>query len=104
MSLSPRYCSQCGKQLTINAMLNRAAATAISFLLAAHAFGQSPAPSSAPTANSPAAPGKSLAPSPSPTPGPEQIIDSLGERDLQTAIPLLKTNFTNPDAITDTDL
>ena len=85
-------------------MLNRAAATAISFLLAAHAFGQSPAPSSVPTANSPAAPGKSVAPSPSPTPGPEQIIDSLGEGDLQAAIALLKSNFTNPDAITDTEL
>ena len=85
-------------------MLNRAAATAISFLLAAHAFGQNPAPSSAPTANSPAAPGKSVAPSASPTPGPEQIIDSLGEGDLQAAIALLKSNFTNPDAITDTEL
>jgi hypothetical protein len=85
-------------------MLNRAAATAISFLLAAHAFGQSPAPSSVPTANSPAAPGKSVTPSPSPTPGPEQIIDSLGEGDLQAAIALLKSNFTNPDAITDTEL
>ncbi len=85
-------------------MLNRAAATAISFLLAAHAFGQSPAPSSVPTANSPAAPGKSVAPSASPTPGTEQIIDSLGEGDLQAAIALLKSNFTNPDAITDTEL
>jgi len=85
-------------------MLNRAAAMAISFLLAAHAFGQSPAPSSVPTANSPAAPGKSVAPSASPTPGTEQIIDSLGEGDLQAAIALLKSNFTNPDAITDTEL
>src|SRR5947208_16338524 len=85
-------------------MLNRAAATAISFLLAAHAFGQSPAPSSAPTANSPAAPGKSVAPSASPPPGTEQIIDSLGEGDLQAAIAPLKSNFTNPDAITDTEL
>src|SRR5213076_2007879 len=85
-------------------MLNRAAATAISFLLAAHAFGQNPAPSSAPTANSPAAPGKSVAPSASPTPGPERIIDSLGEGDLRAAIALLKSNFTNPDAITDTEL
>src|SRR5213079_1002942 len=56
------------------------------------------------TANSPAAPGKSVAPSASPTPGTEQIIDSLGEGDLQAAIALLKSNFTNPDAITDTEL
>jgi len=85
-------------------MLNRVAATAISFLLAAAAFGQSPAPSSAPTAKSPAAPSKSVAPSPSPAPSTEQIIDSLGEGDLQAAIALLKSNFTNRDAITDTEL
>jgi len=85
-------------------MLNRAAATAISLLLAANAFGQSPAPSSVPTANSPAAPVKSVAPSASPTPDTEQIIDSLGDGDLQAAIALLKSNFTNRDAITDTEL
>ena len=85
-------------------MLNRAVATAISILLAANAFGQSPAPSSVPTANSPAAPVKSVTLSASPTPGTEQIINSLGDGDLQTAIALLKSNFTNPDAITDTEL
>jgi hypothetical protein len=84
-------------------MLNRAAATAISLLLVTNGFGQSPAPSSVPTANSPAAT-KTVAPSPSPTPAPQQIIDSLGEGDLQAAIALLKSNFTNPDAITDTEL
>src|SRR5437588_6348184 len=104
LSLSARYCSQRGEQLTINAMLNRAAATAISLLIATNGFGQSPAPSSVPTANSPAVPAKPVAPSSSPTPGTEQIIDSLGEGDLQTAIALLKSNFTNPDAITDTEL
>jgi len=85
-------------------MLNRAAATAISLLIAANAFGQAPAPSSAPTAKSPGSAAKSPAPSASPTPGPEQIIDSLGDGDLQAAIALLKSNFTNPDAITDTEL
>ena len=85
-------------------MLNRAAVTAISLLIATNGFGQSPAPSSVPTANSPAVPAKPVAPSSSPTPGTEQIIDSLGEGDLQTAIALLKSNFTNPDAITDTEL
>jgi hypothetical protein len=84
-------------------MLNRAAATALSLLLAANAFGQSPAPSPVPTAKNPA-PGKSVAPSASPTPGTEQIIDSLGEGDLQAAIALLKSNFTNPDALTDAEL
>jgi Peptidase family S41 len=84
-------------------MLNRAAATALSLLLAANAFGQSPAPSPVSTAKNPA-PGKSVAPSASPTPGTEQIIDSLGEGDLQAAIALLKSNFTNPDALTDAEL
>src|SRR5437868_684110 len=85
-------------------MLNRAAATAISFLIAASAFGQSPAPSSSPSANSPAPPLKTVPPSASPTPGTEQIINSLGEGDLQSAIALLKSNFTNPDALTDAEL
>src|SRR5262249_48039711 len=62
-----------------------------SFLLAASLFGQSPPP-------------KAASPSPSPTPTTEQIINSLGEADLQAAISLLKSNFTNPDAITDTEL
>jgi len=85
-------------------MLNRAAATAISLLIAGNVFGQTPAPSSAPTAKSPLSAAKSPAPSASPTPGPEQIIDSLGDGDLQAAIALLKSNFTNPDALTDTEL
>jgi len=84
-------------------MLNRAAAMAISLLLVVDAFGQSPAPSSVPTANSPT-PAKSAAPSAAPTPATQQMIDSLGEGDLQAAIALLKSNFTNPDAITDTEL
>jgi Peptidase family S41 len=85
-------------------MLNRAVATTISLLFAANVFGQSPAPSSVPTANSPAPPIKSVSPPASPTPGTEQIVDSLGDGDLQSAIALLKSNFTNPDAITDTEL
>ena len=32
------------------------------------------------------------------------MIDSLGEADLQSALSLLKSNFTNPDAITDAEL
>jgi hypothetical protein len=85
-------------------MLNRAAATAISLLIAANTFGQTPAPSSAPTAKSPASAAKSPGPAASPTPSTEQIIDSLGDGDLQAAIALLKSNFTNPDALTDTEL
>jgi len=84
-------------------MLNWTAATAISLLLAANLLGQSPAPSSAPTTNSPAAV-KSPAPSPSAAPSTEQIINSLGESDLQAAVALLKNNFTNPEVLTDTEL
>jgi hypothetical protein len=85
-------------------MLNWTAATAISFLFATNLFGQSPAPSSAPTTSSPATAAISSLPPPSATPGPGQIINSLGESDLQAAISLLKSNFTNPEAITETEL
>jgi hypothetical protein len=85
-------------------MLNRAAITAASVLLAIQVHGQMPSPSGAPTTSSAATAAKSPAPSPSATPTTEQMINSLGEADLQSAISLLKSNFTNPDAITDTEL
>jgi C-terminal processing protease CtpA/Prc len=34
----------------------------------------------------------------------ENLVNSLGSADLQAIIALLKTNFTNPDAVTDTEL
>ncbi len=34
----------------------------------------------------------------------QELVDSLGPADLQAVIALLKGNFTNPDAITDTEL
>ena len=37
-------------------------------------------------------------------PGTQEIINSLGEGDLQAAISLLKSNFANPDAITEPEL
>src|SRR5216683_3981106 len=43
-------------------------------------------------------------PSPSGTPTMQELVDSLGPADLQAVIALLKGNFTNPDAITDTEL
>ncbi len=87
-------------------MLNWTATTATSFLLVANLFGQAPAPSSAPTAKSspPAAKSSASSATPSATPGTEQVINSLGENDLQAAMALLKRNFTNPDAITDAEL
>ena len=78
-------------------------------ILAAPLFAQSPTP----TVPSPAAPGalrtpsKSPAtssPSPSATPSTQQLVDSLGLTDLQAVLALLKSNFTNPDAITETEL
>src|SRR5438874_9726613 len=73
-------------------MCNWAAATAFSVLIAANALAQTPAAV------------KPAAPSPSSAPRSEQLIDSLGQADLQAAIALLKSNFTNPEAITDTEL
>jgi hypothetical protein len=63
---------------------------------------QSPAPSSTAQtgAKSPAQPTLS----PSATPTTEELVDSLGPADLQALITSLKANFTNPDAITDTEL
>src|SRR5205085_2018028 len=68
----------------------------ISLLFSAHLFGQIPGPSGAAKA--------SPSPSPCATPGTDQIINSLGEADLQAALSLLKSNFTNPEAITDAEL
>ena len=73
-------------------------------ILAANLFAQSLAPSA--PGNSPTA-SKSAAissPSPSATPTATDLINSLGAADLQAAITLLKSNFTNPDAITETEL
>jgi hypothetical protein len=38
------------------------------------------------------------------TPTTEDLVNSLGPADLQAVITLLKSNFTDPDAITDTEL
>jgi hypothetical protein len=81
-------------------------------ILGANLFAQSPRPASpAPTQPQPARP-PSVASSPpaSPSPSParkpttRQLVDSLEPADLQAVITLLKSNFTNPDAITDTEL
>src|SRR5437773_3880887 len=65
----------------------------------------SPAP--APPGRLPQAPSKSPAvpaASPSATPTTEDLVNSLGPTDLQAVITLLKSNFVDPDAITDTEL
>src|SRR6184192_1421320 len=71
---------------------------------------QSPAPTSpalSPSGRLPQAESKSPAlpaASPSATPITEDLVNSLGPADLQAVITLLKSNFTDPDAIADTEL
>jgi Peptidase family S41 len=80
-------------------------ATWLMSMLVARLFAQSstPAPSMRQTASkSPALPSPSQSPSAKPT--TEQLVNSLSSADLQAVIALLKSNFTNPDAITDTEL
>ena len=63
--------------------------------MAADALGQTPAPAKpSPTATATA----------TATPGTAQLLDSLGQTDLQAAINLLKTNFANPDAVSEAEL
>jgi hypothetical protein len=82
------------------------AGIALWVLMVVNGFAQSPASSAAsPAASSAPAPVKSSpTPSPSATPTTEDLINALGEADLQAIITLLKNNFTNPDAITETEL
>ncbi|HCP91506.1 MAG TPA: hypothetical protein DIT76_05600 [Spartobacteria bacterium] len=77
--------------------------------ISAHGFAESPPSSSsaAPFPSGAPAPNKfSAAPTPSPSASPtmEELINSLSAADLQAAITLLKSNFTNPDAITEMEL
>src|SRR5437773_2949334 len=72
------------------------------FLLGANLAAQSPGPTSAGQTGPNSFPQPT--PSPSATPTAEQLVDSLGPADLQAFITLLKSNFTDPDAITDTEL
>jgi hypothetical protein len=78
----------------------------ITFFMAISALAQTPPPTIMPPAR-PAASAKPSAvssPSPSASPTTEDLVNSLGPADLQAVITLLKTNFTNPDAITDIEL
>src|ERR1043166_9159305 len=67
---------------------------------------QSPAPTS-PSGKLPQTQSRSPAmpaSAPSATPTTEDLVNSLGPADLQAVITLLKSNFTDPDAITDPEL
>jgi len=78
----------------------------ISLFLAISALAQTPAPTlmspSRPAAS--ARPSELASPSPSASPTTEDLVNSLGPADLQAVVTLLKSNFTNPDEITDTEL
>ena len=78
-------------------------------IVAANLAAQSPAPNAPPPpgGRAPQVPSKSPAAptaSPSVTPTTENLVNSLGPADLQAVITLLKSNFTDPDAITETEL
>jgi Peptidase family S41 len=81
-------------------------ATFVSLLLVLGLTAQSPVPS--PSAQAPVGvTSKSPAPaagSPSATPSREDLVNSLAPADLEAVITLLKNNFTDPDAITPTEL
>src|SRR6266403_750304 len=76
----------------------------IGIFLMTNALAQSP--TAIPPVSGALVPTKSILPSPSPsaTPTREELVNSLSQADLQAAITLLKSNFTSPDAITDTEL
>src|SRR5206468_9498759 len=78
----------------------------ISFCLAINALAQTPPPTVVPSGRPATSPKPSALASPSPSGSPttEGLVNSLGPPDLQAVITLLKSNFTNPDAITDTEL
>ena len=77
-------------------------ATFLISVFGANLAAESPAPTSTPQTGpkSPAEPTSS----PSASPTVEELVDSLGPADLQAFITLLKANFTDPEAITDTEL
>ena len=66
----------------------------------------SPSPSATPVASSPktASPTPSATATPTRPPTREELVDSLSAADVQTALNLLKKNFTNPDAVDETQL
>jgi Peptidase family S41 len=85
-------------------------ATVAISILGANLFAQSPTPAS-PAPTQPVRPPSIVSsppttplPSPARKPTTRQLVDSLSPADLQAVITLLKSNFTNPDAITDTEL
>ena len=85
-------------------MIQFTSSVLICLLLAISALAQTPAPNVMSPGRVAASPKPAAASSPSASPTTEDLVNSLGPTDLQAVITLLKTNFTNPDAITDTEL
>src|SRR5215467_12250161 len=77
-------------------------ATFVVSIFGANLAAQSPPPSP-PAQTGPKMPAQPT-PSPSATPTLEELVNSLGPADLQAFLTLLKANFTDPDAVTDTQL
>ena len=71
---------------------------AVGFTTAAESRAQSPSPTAAPTA-APVA-----TPPPAAPPTAESLINGMGSADLNQAIQALKSNYINPDALTETEL
>jgi C-terminal processing protease CtpA/Prc len=87
-------------------MIQFTSSVLIGLFLAINALAQTP-PAAAMQPGKAAAsarPSAESSPSPSASATTEDLINSLGAADLQAVITLLKTNFTNPDATTDTEL
>ena len=77
-------------------------ATLVISVAAANLTAQSPTPA-APLQTGPGTPAQP-SPSPAATPTVEELVNSLGAADLQAFLTLLKANFTDPEAITETQL
>jgi hypothetical protein len=77
-------------------------ATFVISVLGSNLSAQSPAPTAAPQTGQKSSAQATAFPSASPT--VEEVVDSLGPADLQAFITLLKANFTDHEAITDTEL
>ena len=75
----------------------------VAFLLVASQLSGAPSPSPAASA-SPVAANATPSPNPVSSPSSDQLINSLSTADLQAALGLLKANFAQPEAITETDI